>query len=104
MQGIRYIEPKINVDAQLKIRSFYYSNTLSVSVSDEIKEDASLIKDCVLFYFLLDDVLLETLPLPISALLDTDEVWMSPKAVVRGTELYVTDIFDRYSYHLMFPF
>lgn len=105
MQDLKYIEPKICGDAELRIRSFYYTDTLSFSVNREIRKDASHIKDdSVLFYFIHDDVLLETIQVPINVLLQYEEVWIERKNKVEEALLFATDTFERYSYYLLQPF
>lgn len=105
MQGLKYIEPIIAGDADLRIRNFYYTDTLSFSVSEEIREDASHIEhDCVLFYFIHDDILLETIPVLLLDLIAVEEVWVKRQNTVEEALLFATDTFEKYSYNVLHPF
>ena len=105
MEGLKYIEPKIQGDADIRIRSFYYTDTLSFSASREIRKDASHIDDdCVLFYFIHEEILLETIQVPIELLISYEEVWIKRKNSVEEALLYATDTFEKYSYYLLHPF
>lgn len=105
MQRLKYIEPKIISDADLRIRNFYYTDTLSFSVSEDIKKDASHIEDdSVLFYFIYENVLLETISVSVGTLLECEEVWIRRYNTVEDALLFATDTFDRYSYYLLQPF
>jgi len=106
MQQLKYIEPGLKgYGAELRIRNFYYSNTLSFSVSKEIKKDASHVKDdCVLFYFIHEGVLLEKIQLPIDSLIKYEEVWVRRQNEVEEALLFATNTFKQYSYYLLQPF
>jgi len=105
MQGLKLIEPGLQGNAELRIRNFYYTDTLSFSVSQDIKKDASHVKDdCVLFYFIHDTILLETIQVPVDALLKYEEVWIKRRNTVEDALLFATDTFDLYSYYLLQPF
>ena len=105
MQRLKYIEPGIKGNAELRIKSFYYTDTLSFSVTKEIRKDASHIEnDCVLFYFIHDRVVLETIQLSIEDLISYEEVWVKRKNTVNEANLFATDTFENYSYYMLQPF
>lgn len=99
MLGLRYIEPRIIENAQVRLRDFYYTNTIAVAVSLEVKKDTSLARrDSVLFCFISDDVLLSSITIPITDLVRYEEIWVEKPTVSAG--LYANDTFDLYSYSL----
>lgn len=105
MQRLKYIEPKIVSGAELKIKNFYYTDTLSFSLSENAKKNAHQIQnDCVLFYFLYEDILLETIRVPLQELIGYEEVWATRKNKEDSALLFATDIFTLYSYSLLQPF
>lgn len=103
MQGLKYIEPGMRCDAELKIRSFYNTPTLSFSLAEHARDKVEDEQRSVLFYFIKDDRLLQFIGIPIEYLLDHEEVWVECK-VQEDAHLYATDIFDRYSYFMKQPF
>jgi len=103
MQGLIYIEPGIRCNAELKIRSFYYTPTLSFSLAEHARNKIEDEHCSVLFYFMRDGELIEHISIPIEFLLENEEVWVERK-VQEEAHLYATDTFDRYSYFLKQPF
>lgn len=99
MLSLRHIEPRIIENAQVKLRDFYYTNTIAVAVSLEVKKDTSLAKrDSVLFCFISDEALLSSVTIPIIDLVRYEEIWVEkPLAAV---DLYANDTFELYSYSL----
>ena len=104
MQGLKYIEPGIRCDAELKIRSFYYTPTLSFSLAEHARDKIEDEQRSVLFYFIKGGELLESIHIPIEYLLHNEEVWVERKVQEESAHLYATDVFDRYSYFLKQPF
>jgi hypothetical protein len=105
MHGLKYIEPRLRTNADIRIRSFYYTDTLSISASSDIRKDASHIgDDCVLFYFIHDDIILETIRVAIANLIEYEEVWVKRHCSIEEASLYATNTFEKYSYVLLHPF
>ncbi len=103
MQGLKYIEPGIRCNAELRIRSFYYTPTLSFSLADHARDKIEDELCSVLFYFIKDHKLIEHISIPVEYLLENEEVWVE-RRVQEEAHLYATDTFDRYSYFLKQPF
>lgn len=103
MQGLKYIEPGIRCNAEVRIRSFYYTPTLSFSLAEHARDKIEDERSSVLFYFIKDGNLLECISIPLEFLLENEEVWVERK-VQEEAHLYATDIFERYSYFLKQPF
>lgn len=100
------IRPIIVGDAQLKVRRFYYSNKLSFSLSDQAKDDIdidSFAKELI-FYFIEGNMLVETIGVPVEALMEVEEVWVDYIGNIEPASLYTWDLFPSYSYFLRQPF
>lgn len=102
MLNLRHLEPKVIENAQVTLKVLYYTDTISVSVSLDVKKDTSLAhRDDVLFCFVLQDKV-QQVTIPVVDLVQYEEIWL-PRPQAKF-EVYTNDAFDLYSYTFAKPF
>lgn len=100
---MEYIEllPLFGSNAELKVKKFYYSDKLSISLRNEI---TNVDVDELEFIFIHEDASIEKIIIPVEPLFTVDEMWVDLIHYSDRSKLYTKKVFDTYSYYVANPF
>lgn len=97
--ALKALEPQQVPSADLRVKNFIYSSSLCLTLRSDLRQNPLCLGiDKISVYVLSGNTLRGAFSVPLKSLASVDEVWLNTAGADRNAKIFVTDVFDQYSY------